>query len=149
MSTAITLAGPDMADRVLALMARYHEESGLPFDDAHRAMVAGPLLDGSPLGAIWLIGPARAPLGYVTVTFGWSVPHGGLVGWLEEVFIRPSVRGRGIGTEVLHAVTVNLQRAQLQAMHVILPNDDAGLARFCTRTGFRPVPSPRMMTDPL
>ncbi|MBS1303570.1 GNAT family N-acetyltransferase [Loktanella sp. SALINAS62] len=149
MSTAITLAAAADAERVLALMARYHEEAQLPHDDTHRATVAGPLLDGSPLGAIWLIGPSRAPLGYVMVTFGWSMPHGGLIGWLEEVFIRPSVRGRGIGTEVLHAVTVNLQRADLRAMHVFLPSDDAGLVRFCTRTGFRAVRTPTLMTDPL
>ena len=132
------------------LMTRYHDEAALPYDDTHRAAVAGPLLDGSPLGAVWLIGPKSSPLGYVMVTFGWSMPHGGMVGWLEECYIRPSVRGRGIGTEVLHAVAVNLGRAGMQAMHAILPAADPdAAARFCARAGFRPLPGVRMMTDPL
>ena len=150
MSTAIALAAAPDADRVIDLMARYHAEAALPYDDIHRATVAGPLLDGSPLGAIWLIGPKSSPLGYVMVTFGWSMAHGGMVGWLEECYIRPSVRGRGIGTEVLHAVAVNLGRAGMQAMHAILPAADPdAAARFCARAGFRAVPGVRMMTDPL
>ncbi|RYH03354.1 GNAT family N-acetyltransferase [Salipiger sp. IMCC34102] len=149
MSTAINLAGPDDLDRALALMARFHEEASLPYDDAHRRATMEPLLSGSPLGAVWLIGPQRAPLGYVMVTFGWSVAQGGMVGWLEELFIRPSVRGRGIGTEVLHAVTVSLRRAELRAMHVIVPDDAPELARFCARTGFSVTTTPTLMTDPL
>ena len=150
MSTAIALATGADADKVMDLMTRYHDEAALPHDATHRAAVAGPLLDGSPLGAIWLIGPKSSPLGYVMVTFGWSMPHGGMVGWLEECYIRPSVRGRGIGTEVLHAVAVNLGRAGMQAMHAILPAADPdAAARFCAKAGFRAVPGVRMMTDPL
>ncbi|WP_386681470.1 GNAT family N-acetyltransferase [Loktanella sp. R86503] len=150
MSTAIALAGPGDADKVMDLMARYHADAGLPHDDTHRAQVTRPLLDGSPLGAVWLIGPKSSPLGYVMVTFGWSMAHGGMVGWLEECYIRPSVRGRGIGTEVLHAVAVNLGRAGMQAMHAILPAADPdAAARFCARAGFRPLRDVRMMTDPL
>ncbi|SEW04887.1 Acetyltransferase (GNAT) family protein [Cognatiyoonia koreensis] len=147
MTTAINLATEDDADRVLSLMARYHSEAGFDYDDDHRSAVIAPLLTGSPLGAVWLIGPARAPLGYVMVTFGWSVAHGGMVGWLEEVFIRASVRNRGIGTEVLHAVVVNLRQAGLKAMHVQLA-PDAPAKGFCKRCGFAPVDGFVQMTDP-
>lgn len=149
MSTAISLAGPSDDDRVLSLMARYHAERGLPYDDMHRATVAAPLLAGNPLGAIWLIGPARAPLGYVLVTFGWSMDAGGMVGWVAEVFIRPSVRKRGIGTEVLHAVAVSLGKAGVRALHVHLDPDDATSARFCTRVGFSPDSPMQLMSDVL
>lgn len=146
MTTAINLGGPSDDERLLSLMARYHEERGLPYDDDHRAAVAAPLLEGSPLGAVWLIGPQRAPLGYVLVTFGWSVRLGGMVGWIDEVFIRPSVRSRGIGTEVLHTVAVSLGQAGLRALQVRV-DDDARLAKFCTKVGFDSTDDQRIMTD--
>ncbi len=146
MTTAINLGGPADDERLLSLMARYHEERGLPYDDDHRAAVAAPLLEGSPLGAVWLIGPQRAPLGYVLVTFGWSVRLGGMVGWIDEVFIRPSVRSRGIGTEVLHTVAVSLGQAGLRALQVRV-DDDARLAKFCTKVGFDSTDDQRIMTD--
>ena len=149
MSTSITLAGAEDLDRVLSLMERYHDEAGLPFDEAHRQAVAGPLVTGSPLGGIWLIGPRRAPLGYVMIGFSWSMAHGGLTGWLEEIFLRASVRGRGIGTEVLHAVVVTLAKADLRAMHVLLPPGQEALGRFCRRTGFTVTSDATLLTDRL
>jgi len=148
MTTAINLGGPADDERLLSLMARYHEERGLDYDDAHRAKVAAPLLEGSPLGAVWLIGPQRAPLGYVLVTFGWSVRLGGMIGWVEEVFIRPSVRSRGIGTEVLHAIAVTLGPAGIEALQVRVDGDER-LARFCKRVGFGRTEDHRIMTDDL
>jgi GNAT superfamily N-acetyltransferase len=146
MTTAINLAGPSDDERLLSLMARYHEEAGFGYDDTHRAAVAAPLLEGSPLGAVWLIGPARAPLGYVMVSFGWSVPLGGMIGWVAEIFIRPSVRNRGIGKEVLHAVSVSLGHAGLRALQVRV-DDNARLAGFCARVGFGAATDTRIMTD--
>lgn len=148
MTTAINLGGLADNERLLSLMGRYHEERGLDYDDVHRAKVAAPLLEGSPLGAVWLIGPQRAPLGYVLVTFGWSVRLGGMIGWVEEVFIRPSVRSRGIGTEVLHAVAVSLGQAGIRALQVRV-DDDARLANFCKRVGFDQSSDQRIMTDVL
>lgn len=146
MSTAINLAGPADDDRLLSLIGQYHEEIGLTYDDAHRAAVTAPLLEGSPLGAVWLIGPARAPLGYVMVSFGWSVSLGGMIGWIEEVFIRPSVRSRGIGTEVLHTITVSLGQAGVRAWQVRV-DDNTRLAGFFARVGFGNTANTRVMTD--
>lgn len=149
MTAAITLAGPDNIQPLLGLMARCHDECGLKLDDDHRLKTVAPLLDGNPLGAVWLIGPPRAPLGYVLVSFGWSVSTGGMIGWVDEVFVRPSVRRRGIGTEVLHAVGVSLGQAGVTALNVRIPASDETAARFCSRVGFADAGPIRLMTDPL
>jgi GNAT superfamily N-acetyltransferase len=148
-TTAIHLAGAADLEPLLALMERFHAERALAHDDAHRRRAAGPLLEGSPHGAIWLIGPQRAPLGYVTLSFGWSVALAGREAFVQEVFIRPSVRGRGIGTEVLHSIAVSLTAGGIKALHVRLDRDDAGAARFCARVGFAARPDMVLMTDVL
>ncbi len=149
MTTAVHLAGPDDLDRLLSLMERFHLEVALTHDDTHRRRAAEPLLNGSPHGAVWLIGPQRAPLGYVLISFGWSVDLAGLEGFVNEIFVRPTVRGRGIGTEVLHAIAVSLTQNGLKALHVRLDHADVTSARFCARVGFAPRPDTVLMTDVL
>lgn len=136
MSAAVHLAGPEQAALCLGLVEKYHAEIGAPYDDAHRAAVVEPLLQGSPLGALWLIGPVRAPLGYVLITFDWSVEAGGMVGWVREIYIRDKVRRRGIGTETLHAVSVALRGAGVLALHVDLHAADNPQTGFWKKVGF-------------
>ena len=149
MTTNITLATEEDLDRVLSLMERFHDERGIASDDGLRRRAVEPLLSGSPHGAIWLMGPTRAPLGYVLVTFGWSVAYGGTEGWVDEVFIRPSVRRRGIGTEVLHAIAVSLTGAGVRALHTRLASENTDAQRFCARVGFEPRGGLLVMTDVL
>ncbi|MEJ6398062.1 GNAT family N-acetyltransferase [Yoonia sp. 208BN28-4] len=147
MTAAITLASPDHQQVVLGLMLRCHEERGIAMDDAAREKALAPLLDESPLGAVWLIGPIRAPLGYVVVTFGWSVADGGMIGWIEDVFVRQSVRRRGIGTEVLHAVSKSLSQAGIQRLRAAVPSDESPAARLCHRIGLRDGQTVHVMSD--
>ena len=101
MSARLTLAGVDDFDRLAPLVTAFHEEMALGTTPEHRARAIAPLLEGIPQGAIYLIGPRSAPVGYVALAFGWSIEYGGLDGFVEEIYVRPGVRGRGMGTEAL------------------------------------------------
>ena len=106
-------------------------------DDARRAAIA-PLLDGIPHGAVYLVGPARSPIGYVVVTFGWSIEFGGLDAMIDEIYVRPAVRGRGIATEVLTALPKALAGAGLKALHLEVGTANDSALRLYARAGFRP-----------
>lgn len=147
--TAIHLASEGDAAACLSLMARNHTEQGLGFDDDHRTAIVAPLLAGSPLGAVWLIGPQRAPLGYVLVTFDWSLEFGGMVAWIKDIYIRASVRNRGIGTEVIHGVGVSLRDAGVKALLADAPADNPTKARFAKTAGFGPGPTLTVVQDVL
>lgn len=145
MSAALHLAKPDDIDKLCALCADFHAETGVQQDPAQRRAALEPLLEGSPLGAAYLVGPARAPVGYVIVTFGWSVAFGGMTGAIDEIFVRPPVRRRGIATEVLAALARALSGAGLQVLELeARPEDEAALrlyqrARFAPREGVLPM----------
>lgn len=151
MTTSITLAGPDALDRVLALLERRETEAGGPeWDAAERDLRSGlvaPLLAGGPEGAVWLIGPVRAPLGLAVVTFGWSL-RGGREAWLEELFIRPSVRRRGIGREVVHGVAVSLRSGGMRRFHARLATEARAARTFLAACGFSDESGTILMTDP-
>ncbi|PVA08078.1 GNAT family N-acetyltransferase [Thalassorhabdomicrobium marinisediminis] len=149
MTTAIHLAGPEDAPRLLALVTACHEETGIARSEDHRAAALAPLLEGSPLGAAWLFGLAKAPTGYIIITFGWSVEHGGMDATVEELFIRPSVRKRGIASEVLSAISASLRGAGITALHVKLDPADEATQRLFARAHFKPHARAAVMTRSL
>jgi len=144
--TSLHLARVEDADRLLAMVAACHREMG--FGTAPEAQAEGlvPLLEGSPHGAVYLIGPARSPIGYIVICFGWSVEFGGLDGFVDEIWIRPGVRGRGIGGEVLTALPKALAGAGLKALHLEVRRDDAGAQRLYRRQKFEARENYMLMT---
>ncbi len=136
MSAALHLAKPDHLDRLLALVAAFHAEEGLQSTDEARRKGIAPLLEGIPHGAAYLIGPARAPMGYVIVSFGWSVEFGGMDGFLDEIYLRPAVRGRGIAGEILLSLAKALAAAGVHALHLEVARDNKSAKHLYNRLGF-------------
>ncbi len=135
--TALHLAGPETAPRLLTMIAAFHEELGLDTHEEMRANALAPLLEGSPHGAAYIIGPERAPIGYVIVCFGWSIELGGLDGFIDEIWIRPGVRGRGIASEVLGTLPKALADAGLKALHLEVRRDDERVISVYKRSKFK------------
>jgi ribosomal protein S18 acetylase RimI-like enzyme len=86
---------------------------------------------------VYLVGLSRAPVGYVVITFGWSVEFGGLDAFVDELYIRPAVRGRGMASDVLVALPNALAEAGVKAMHLEADRRDEKLVALYQRAGFR------------
>ena len=134
--TTLTLARPDDIDRLLPLVTAFHAEQGIAQDDTIRRAALMPLLEGSPHGAAYLMGPVRAPIGYVVISFGWSLEFAGMDGFLDEIYVRPGVRGRGIGTEVLMSLPKALSQSGLRAIHLEVRRDKPRTRAFYERLQF-------------
>lgn len=137
MSAALTLATPEHLGKLDPLVAAFHTEENIELDEAARHGALTPLLDGSPHGAVYLIGPPRAPIGYIVITFTWSLEYGGLDALIDEIYIRPGVRGRGIATEVLNGLPRALGDAGVKAIHLEVAKDAAKTQAFYRRAGFK------------
>ncbi len=137
MEPALHLARPEPIAALLPLVPAFHADAAIVQSEEMRRAAIQPLLDGSPLGAVYLIGPRRAPIGYIVVTFGWSVEFGGMDAFVDELYIRRAVRGRGIATEVLSALPLALGQAGVRAIHLEVDQDNTAAQKLYTRSGFR------------
>ena len=113
MSARLHLAEPGDADKLLPLIAAFHADPAIDQSAGARAAALATLLHGSHHGADSLIGPRRAPVGYLVISFGYSLEMGGIDGFLDEIYIRPAVRGRGMATEALAALLPSLADADV------------------------------------
>jgi len=99
--TAIRLVSFDDLPYLTPLVAAFHQEEGIVSDPKQRDRALIPLLEGSPHGAVYMIGPRNSPMGYVVFSFIWSVELSGLEAMVDEVYLRHNVRGKGIGKSIL------------------------------------------------
>ena len=146
MTAKLRLAAPDDLDRLEPMVASFHAIEGIDSDAAHRRAALAPLLDGSPHACVYMIGPARAPVGYIALCFGWSIEHGGLDVFGDEFFIREAVRGRGMGTEVLASLLPELERNGVAAVHLEVDADNDRAAALYGAFGFKRRDKYRLMT---
>ncbi|MBR9765975.1 MAG: GNAT family N-acetyltransferase [Rhodobacteraceae bacterium] len=135
--TALHLAREGDEERLLPMLRACHTELGLASEDWALREALGPILSGAPHGAIYIAGPARAPIGYAAISFGWSLGAGGLAADLDEIWVRPAIRGRGIGGELLSILPRALAEAGLKRLRVIVPSTDHALARLARVGGYR------------
>lgn len=136
MSQNLHLATPDDLERLLPMVRAYHEHEGISVTDEHRVAALTPLLEGSPHGAVWFIGPRMSPVGYVAVCFGWSIELGGMDGFIDELWVREKVRGRGMGSEALASLLPALKQAGITALHLEIADGNPA-ERLYRRAGFR------------
>lgn len=136
MSQLLHLAGAGDLDRILPMVTRYHAHEGIELSEEERAAAISPLLEGSPLGALWFIGPKMAPVGYVAVSFGWSIEMGGMDAFIDELWVREKVRGRGMGSEALAALIPALESAGVKALHLEVADGNPA-ERIYKRAGFK------------
>jgi ribosomal protein S18 acetylase RimI-like enzyme len=136
MSAALTLATTEHLEKLMALVTAFHEEAGITQTDEARRAGLIPLLEGIPHGVVYLMGPARAPIGYIVITFGWSLEFGGLDGFVDELYVRPGVRKRGVASETLLSLPRALAGAGLKALHLEVARDNEVAQRLYARAGF-------------
>lgn len=146
MSAVLTLATRDHEKQLDALVAAYHREAAISLTDEARQNGVFPLLDGIPHGVIYLIGPARAPIGYIVISFGWSLEFGGMDGFIDEIYIRPGVRKRGIASEVLQSLPRALSGAGLKALHIEIDRTAQTGQTLYRKAGFTPRGEQMLMT---
>lgn len=136
MRAALHLAKPADLDKLLEMVAAFHSEENLQSSADSRRAGIEPLLDGIPHGVAYVIGPNRAPIGYIIVTFTWSIEYGGMEGAIDEIYIRPAVRKRGVASEVLNSLPRALAKAGIKALHLEVDRKSDSTQRLYAKAGF-------------
>jgi ribosomal protein S18 acetylase RimI-like enzyme len=73
----------------------------------------------------------------------WTLERGGRTAWLDELYVIPERRGRGIGTALLRAAIDSAQAAGALAVDLEIDADHQRAAALYRRAGFTPLPRTR------
>jgi GNAT superfamily N-acetyltransferase len=100
------------------MMCEFYAEGGTPFDHESSREALGPLLEGGPWGQVWLLRDGDDQAGYVVLTLGYSLEFGGCDAFVDELYVRPAHRGRGLGRHALSVVEAACRDLGVRALHL-------------------------------
>ncbi len=86
---------------VLDMMRAFYIEDGHDFAAAIAERGLGQLEAPDAWARLWLICRKGQTIGYLCITFGFSLEVGGLDFIIDELFVVPSARGAGVGRQAL------------------------------------------------
>lgn len=89
-----------------------------------------------PAAFALLAGSRSDPVGYAVVTLRPTVYCEGRLAVLDELYVRPGMRGGGIGTTLLTAAVREVRRRGGGEMHINVDEIDVDARRFYERHGF-------------
>jgi ribosomal protein S18 acetylase RimI-like enzyme len=94
------------------------------------------LLADERLGHVWLIQAGKNDVGYVVVTFSYSMEFGGPNAFVDDLFIQAPFRGAGLGTAALQEVRAFCLQRGVHALHLETGRDNAAAQALYRRAGF-------------
>jgi GNAT superfamily N-acetyltransferase len=136
MAAVPTLAGINDLTQVALLLAAFHLEVSLNTSVPHRKAATTKLLDGTPLGALYLIGPRAAPVGHIAISHGLSIEFGGAYSLIDEFFIRPPISSKGLSAESLLTVCKLLEANGTRSVHLEVANANETAHQLYSRCGY-------------
>jgi ribosomal protein S18 acetylase RimI-like enzyme len=117
-------------------MARaFHEEDGHPLTRAGEQALHQ-LVVGDPYGRCWIVHERGQPVGYAVLTLGFSIEYGGRDGFIDDLYLVPSARGRGLGRRVLSFLLDEARALGIRTLHLEVATENDPAARLYEALGF-------------
>lgn len=134
--TAVRLAAPSDLEAVLALHRDFFAEDGYPFAEEESRRNLARLLAEPGLGRVFVLEEGGKLAGYLVLTFGFSLEFGGRDALVDELYVAPGHRGRGLGTRALAAAEAACCALEIRVLHLVVERHKAGVRELYRRLGF-------------
>ncbi|MGE5805187.1 MAG: GNAT family N-acetyltransferase [Ignavibacteria bacterium] len=111
---------------ILKFIKNFHGMSSYPFHEEKVGESVRNLIKNNNLGRIWIIEFDSKSVGYIILTFGYSIEYKGRDAFIDELYIEEEFRSRGIGRETMDFVIKESVKLGIKAVHLeVERNNDA------------------------
>jgi len=124
-------------DFLLALQERFYAEENYPYDIAVARRATLRLLRESEFGRVWLAIHHEQPVGYLILTFAYSIEFHGLDAFVDELYMDPSARGFGLGNKALALAEQACIELDIHYMHLEVERRKVNLHEMYRKYGFK------------
>ena len=123
-------------DNLMGLQADFYREDGYVHWPVRALDAWTTLLNDANLGQTWVVEASGSVVGYVVVTFSYSLEFLGRDAFVDELFIASAFRGQGLGRKALQVAEAICRQAGVRALHLEMEHGKEAAARLYRSWGF-------------
>jgi len=133
----IKKATPKDINILFELIQRQFVEHGIDFNPEQLETAIKQMLTLEVLGFILKAKDNNQLLGFAAVSFAWTLEHGGKSAWLDELYVVPEHRNKGIGTVLIGKAIVEAEKQGCLAADLEVDSDHRRAENLYKRMGFQ------------
>ena len=103
---------------ITQMMQDFYAIDNYPMDVEVTKNLFQEFISNEHLGKSWLIYSENEIVGYIILTFIFSFEYGGKIAFLDELFIKETARGKGIGKEAIQFIQREVPKLSLKLLYL-------------------------------
>ena len=137
MEVKLQLAQKSHIPQLLRFMQAFYAIDQYPFNTDTAKKNLDQFIENPDLGRIWVILDENQNIGYIILTFGFSFEYQGRDAFIDEFYLIPETRSRGIGKKVLETVISKASSLGVKAIHLEVETHNEAGSRLYKRLDFK------------
>ena len=109
-------------DIITVMMEDFYAIDNYPIEAQATKKMFQEFISNENFGKAWLIYADNRIAGYVILTYIFSFEYGGKIAFVDELFIKQSARGKGIGKETIQFVQQESPKLSLKLLYLEVEN---------------------------
>ena len=123
-------------DLLIEMMRELYAYDHTAFDEQANLSALRQLLADASFGRVYLLEAGGDVAGYIVLTLGFSLEYHGRDAFIDEIYVRESYRGRGIGTRGLEFIEGVCRELEVKALHLAVERANTNAQAVYRRAGF-------------
>ena len=103
---------------IIQMMQDLYSIDNYPMDVEVAKNLFHEFISNENLGKSWLIYSENEIVGYIILTFIFSFEYGGKIAFVDELFIKETARGKGIGKEAIQFIQREVPKLSLKLLYL-------------------------------
>src|SRR5436853_442943 len=136
MELQFSIANDTDVDTILTFMRQFYAIDQYPFDEQIAFTSVADIVRDASLGRVWLLYNRDKAVGYLVITFGYSLEYHGRDAFIDEIFVTTTYRNQGVGTKAIEFVLEMCPELGIHALHLEVERTNTAGQALYRKFGF-------------
>lgn len=123
-------------ETITSIMRDFYAIDNYPIDVEISKQLFKEFISNENLGKAWLIYDKSEVIGYVILTFIFSFEYQGRIAFIDELYLKETARGKGIGAKTLKFIKEQIAKLSLKLLYLEVEHHNENAQRLYIANDF-------------